>query len=276
MTGKPSTPGRRPKPAGPAGASRSTASGIGSLTPVTRDNLAGRVYAELRSALMEGRLWPGARLKIRDLAKAIGVSETPVREGVMQLVREGGLEMVAGRAITVANLSLAQYRELRTIRLELEGLAAEMATRHITPARIRELERIHGKLIEAEKSGDWPMAIQANWQFHFGLYQHAAMAELQAMLERIWLRNGPLLNYHYPYAPPTYPGRHQHLNVLDALRARDAAAVRKAIRDDMIEGGSNLERVMEQIEAGTLVIPPEMRGQRSMLASAQRRRRKAG
>ncbi|MBN8908320.1 MAG: GntR family transcriptional regulator [Rhodospirillales bacterium] len=41
------------------------------FAPIARDNLAGRVYEELRTALMEGRLWPGQRLKIRELAAAL-------------------------------------------------------------------------------------------------------------------------------------------------------------------------------------------------------------
>ncbi len=33
------------------------------------------------------------------------------------------------------------------------------------------------------------------------------MPELLAILDDIWMRNGPLLNFLYPHAPPTYPGR---------------------------------------------------------------------
>jgi DNA-binding GntR family transcriptional regulator len=230
---------------------------LAGLDPVARENLTGIVYAKLRAALLEGRLWPGQRLKIRDLAKTLDVSETPVREAVMQLVREGGLEMIAGRAITVAHLSLSQYLELRRIRLELEGLAAEIAAPLVTDRLIKQLAQIHTALIASETAHDWPTAIRTNWQFHFTLYQAAEMPELLAILERIWLRNGPLVNYQYPHAPPTYPGRHQHLNVLDALRQRDAAGARKAVRDDMIEGGRRLVALLEDIEAGRISVAPD-------------------
>ncbi len=97
------------------------------LLPVIRVNLTAQVYASLRSALQEGRLWPGQRLKIRDLAATMEVSETPVREAVMQLVRERALLLQSNRSLTVPRLSLGQYLELRRIRLELEGLAAAAA-----------------------------------------------------------------------------------------------------------------------------------------------------
>lgn len=224
------------------------------LSPVARENLTNRVYGQLRAALMEGRLWPGQRLKIRDLARGLAVSETPVREAVMQLVREGGLEMSERGPISVARLTLAQYLELRRIRLELEGLAAEAATPLLGDGEIALLEEIHASLVEAEATGDWSTAVSANWRFHFSLYRAARMPELQAILERIWLRNGPLINYHYPDAAPTYAGEHQHLHVIEALKARDALGVRRAVQDDMIEGGRRLVALLREIEAGTRTV----------------------
>ena len=75
------------------------------LSASSRENLSSRVYGQLREALMAGRFWPGQRLRIRELATAMDVSDTPVREAIMQLVREGGLEMRSGQAITVVKLS---------------------------------------------------------------------------------------------------------------------------------------------------------------------------
>jgi DNA-binding GntR family transcriptional regulator len=219
---------------------------------IARDNLTGRVYNRLRTALMEGRFWPGHRLKIRELATEMGVSETPVREAVMQLVCEKGLTMQAARSFTVAELTLAQYLELRSIRLHLEGMAAEAATGKISDRAIRTLERLHEALIEAEESGRWFDAVHANWEFHFSLYQAAELPELLAMLETIWLRNGPLVNYLYPHARPTYAGPHRHLAVIAGLKARDAAAVREAIQADMIEGGTLLIELLEKLESGAI------------------------
>ncbi|MGK7869995.1 GntR family transcriptional regulator [Falsiroseomonas sp. E2-1-a20] len=221
---------------------------IGTLSPIGRENLTGRVYAEMRAALMEGRMQPGQRLKIRELALQLGVSETPVREAVMQLVRERALRMEQAKAITVAGLTLAQYQELRLVRSALEGLAAEAAADRIAPAEIRDLERAHAELVRAEAAGEAALAIRANWRFHHGLYRAAAMPELLAVIEGIWLRNGPMLNYLYPQARPTYPGRHRHLDILDGLRARDAAATRAAVQADMVEGGEGLLRHLGELE----------------------------
>ncbi len=220
------------------------------LEPLVRANLSAQVYAALRAALHEGRLWPGQRLKIRDLAAILEVSETPVREAVMQLVRERALQLQSSRSLSVPRLSVHQYLELRRIRLELEGLAGAEAATRITPADLAGLATIHDALLAAEADGAWSDATRLNWHFHRTVYRAAHMPELLNLIEGLWLRTGPLLNYQYPHAPPTYPGRHRHLDVMDHLRAGNAAGVRAAIEADTCEGGARLLRLLQQIDAG--------------------------
>ena len=223
-----------------------------SLPTVTRNNLNTQVYDTLRSALLEGRLRPRQRLKIRDLAAAMQVSETPVREAVMQLVRERALVLQTSRSLTVPRLSAAQYLELRRIRLELEGLAAAEAAAHVTKRDIAELEKLHAQLMKAEAAGDVTEAVRLNWHFHSHLYLCSGMPELFSVIEGLWLRTGPLLTYQYPHAPPVYPGRHRHLDVIDQLRLGDGAAVRAAIQADTVEGGAGLLQLLWDLDEGRI------------------------
>jgi DNA-binding GntR family transcriptional regulator len=225
------------------------------LRSVARESLTSKVYEELRTGLMEGRFWPGYRFKVRDLALAMKVSETPCREALMQLVRERVLVMDAGRSIAAAPLTLPQYLELRGIRLLLEGMAGEAAARRVTTAQLRRVEEYHRALMKATDEGDWPAAVRTNWQFHHAVYSAAGMPELLALIEGIWLRNGPMLNLQYPDAAPTYPGRHQHLAVIEGLRERNPAKVRQAIIDDTIEGGARFVALLERIDRGEVMLP---------------------
>lgn len=226
----------------------------------SRENLASRTYAQLREALMAGRFWPGQRLRIRELSAAMGVSDTPVREAIMQLVREGGLEMRSGQSITVARLSLTRYRELREIRLLLEGLATEKAVPLLTAADLKQLKTLHDDLVRAEAEGDSEAATLTNFNFHFLIYRASQAADLVNILETIWLRNGPLLKFLYPHARPTYPGRHQHLILMEALQERDAVAARQATQDDIIEGGALLIRLLADIESGRATVTEDADG----------------
>lgn len=207
------------------------------------------VYAKLRRALMRAELKPHERLKVRDLAQKMGTSETPVREALFQLAHEGAIEIRPRYYIRVRRLTLAEYTEVRDIRLQLEPLAAERALPHIDDAAVDALAATHDALVAAEARGDWQTALQTNFDFHFGLYTRSGMPTLTEVLEGLWIRIGPLLSELYPDAHPTYSERHQHLNVLDALRARDAYALREAIRMDLMEGGRNLRQHLMEYEA---------------------------
>jgi len=82
------------------------------------------------------------------------------------------------------------------------------------------------------------------------IYQSAGMPELFNLIQGLWLRTSPLLSLLYPTAPPTYPGRNRHLDILDALRNHDGAAIRIALQADTIEGGANLLALLREIDAG--------------------------
>ena len=209
------------------------------------------VYERLRAALMRAELRPNHRLKVRDLARQMGTSETPVREALLQLAHDGAVEIKPRFYIRVRRLSLAEYVEIRDIRLELEPMAAERALPRVGPEEIAELEAAHERLVTAEEAGDWPVALEANFDFHFGLYGRSGMTTLTEVLTGLWMRIGPMLSELYPAAKPAYADEHQHLAVLAALRSRDAPALRMAIRMDLIEGGRGLIRHLATLEGAS-------------------------
>jgi DNA-binding GntR family transcriptional regulator len=213
-----------------------------------RSNLASQIFEYLSSQLMQGVLQPGQRLKIRELAKLMGTSETPVREALIQLVRDRALEMKEGYFIRVRRLRLAEYLEIRNIRLALEPLAAAQAAIRLDSVALKHLTEIHKQLILAEKTHDYKTALQCNFDFHFGIYRASGMPQLTELLERLWVQIGPMMNFLYPHGHPQYDGPHQHVQVLKALKAKDTSAVRQAISADLIEGGRNFVSVLEEID----------------------------
>ncbi|MDB5998346.1 MAG: transcriptional regulator, GntR family [Rhizobacter sp.] len=215
---------------------------------VERTNLASQIHEHLREKLMSATFQPGQRLKIREIAKQMGTSETPVREALIQLVRDRALEMKEGYFIRVRRLSLAEYIELRDIRLLLEPLAAERAVHNLDDAAIAQLTESHRLLHVAEQTRDYRAALQHNFDFHFGIYRRSGMPQLTELLDRIWVQVGPMLNFLYPHGHPRYDAEHQHLTVLRGLQLRDVEMLRTAIRNDLLEGGRNFIRVLEEID----------------------------
>lgn len=207
------------------------AEGLRSLAHV---NLAQEAYGELKRGLMTGGFRPGAKLTIRDLASAMGISPTPVREALVQLAAEGALEQTAGRSFVVPQLDAESYEDLRLLRELTEGEAAFRAAGLATNKTIAELTRLHEHLIEAKNSADYRSALVWNQRFHLELAATGGSRRLLRIVEGLWLQMGPLLNVLYEHRDvPSLGERHSHLTVIEALHNRDGVAARAAIQADI-------------------------------------------
>lgn len=203
-----------------------------------KTSLASEIYDRLAYDLMSGALPPGTRLKIRDLADKMDVSVTPVRDAVLRLVNNGGLLFQSPRDIRVPLLERSRYIEIRTIRIELEGLAAERAAQFASLDDIAYLESIITENEEAMAAKDHWHALRMNQKFHLTLPEIAGMTTLRGLLENLWLQIGPLISSGYDAG-----GRvmiDHHYTVLEAIRFADGAAARAAIRTDIMMGGEVL------------------------------------
>lgn len=215
------------------------------LRQIGRVSLAEQVHDELARGLSTGRFLPGTRLVVRDLAEVMGLSPTPVREALQQLVAEGALTQEAGRSFRVPEFTGSDYEELRSLRVMLEGEAAASAALRIGDEAIARLASIHEQLIAAKAAEDYKAAIFWNQAFHLGVSAESGNRRLLRLVNGLWLQMGPLLNMLYlrtgsdrqqdsDLAPEA---RHAHEVLLDAFRNRDPEAARAALQGD-INGGS--------------------------------------
>lgn len=202
--------------------------------PIEHAYLGSSVYANLRQALITGQLKPNDRLRIRELAAQVGTSVTPVRDAVLQLANEQALEMRTPKDIRVPLLNQEQYLELKTLRLELEGLGARRAAARITPAVLQLLTINIRRNIRAITEEDWVSALRLNSEFHLLVAQSAMMPVLSSFIDRLWMRTGPLIAQAYAQLTQQMTiGHHQEL--LAALRLQDGDAAADAIRQDILD-----------------------------------------
>lgn len=219
------------------------------IQPLEPGSLSARAYLSLREALIAGRFRPGQRLLLQDLAARLGTSITPAREACLRLVSERALELRSGRFVTIPDLTLARYMEIRTIRFALEGLAAALATERVTDADITALESMQSSFAAADRGGDADTAMRLNREFHFMVYRLSGLETLTGLIESLWLSMGPILAVFYTETTNDYVGADEHLNLIDALRRRDADGARTAIEQDIRRGGESLINYLNAREA---------------------------
>ena len=97
--------------------------------PAEPGNRRAAVYERLRSDIAHGRIAPGQRLSEQGIAEALGVSRTPVREALSQLLSDG-LLVALGRGYAAPDLTPANIDDIYEMRLLLEPPIARHAARH--------------------------------------------------------------------------------------------------------------------------------------------------
>jgi DNA-binding GntR family transcriptional regulator len=200
-----------------------------------------RVLAQLQRALMIGAFVPGQTISLRKLAESFGTSAMPVREAINQLVAANVLEMLPNRTICVPRMTAARFEELSRVRESLEGMAAEMAARNVTPQLLKRLERLDGELARAIRSRDVLTCLTKNQQFHFTLYEAARSELLMPLIEPLSLQAGPIM-YLSLISPDMPWDASAHTDVVQALRRSDANGARRAVERDIRKTASYLLR----------------------------------
>lgn len=104
--------------------------------------LAEQAYRRLRAAITAQRLEPGAPLSENDVARALGVSRTPVREALSRLELEGFARRVENGRLKVVRLTRDQIRDLFELRSLLEGYATRLAAERISDDELARLDAI--------------------------------------------------------------------------------------------------------------------------------------
>ncbi|EPL15907.1 GntR family transcriptional regulator [Pseudomonas sp. TH07] len=209
------------------------------LDAITHTYLGSNVYSQLRNALITGGLKPDDRLRIRELASQLGTSVTPVRDAILQLAKEKALVLKTPKDIRVPVLDSGAYLEIRTLRLNLEGLGAETAARLATSSDLARIDANIQRNLEAINNHDLPEALRLNSEFHFLIAEAARMPLLRSYLDSLWMRAGPLIAQAYAHFSLTMAIEH-HVEILNALRNQDAAAAKHAIQTDILDGNQKM------------------------------------
>jgi len=217
---------------------------VSEFDPYRKENLYAQTYRIIRKALMAGQFPPGQILRLRPLADELGISVTPVREALLRLVSERALVSDTSRALRVPLVEVPRFREIRDLRIMLEGKAAEIAAGNATEAIVQTLETLQERLREHRHARDFRGALAINEEFHFTVYGLADMPVLYSLIEGLWVQIGPILTRIFDVADSRIVTDHPHDGVISAFRARDGAAARIAIETDIMWAARHLEPVL--------------------------------
>lgn len=184
-------------------------------------------YEELRAQILTGQYANGEHLAEEEIAESLGVSRTPVREALRRLAAEGLVEVTPNRGANVAQWTPDELREIFTLRAMLEAYAVERATERATAEDLAALdvicERMEAVVARPKTNKSYATIAQINREFHSALARLADSARLDSLIESLTIVPVVLQTFR-KYSPEALvrSSRH-HREILDAMRARDAA-----------------------------------------------------
>jgi DNA-binding GntR family transcriptional regulator len=221
-------------------------SALDSMEPIERVTLGDRVHEELCDLLMAGKLFPGDKLSLRNVAATMGVSMMPVREAVTRLVTEEALTVAPNRAVSVPMMTLTKLKELTLIRTEIEGFAAAQAALNRTDKelkKIRSFDEQFRAFVQSESSSA-EKALKLNKDLHFAVYGAARLPLLTGIIQGLWLKVGPVINLDLRSSSERLKSgdaEQCHARLVAAIEARDPDKAKRALTDDILSSSQFIQ-----------------------------------
>lgn len=210
-----------------------------------RPQLGAEVESFVRDLIVSGQLQGGDFIRPEAIAQELGISVTPVREGLLALRTQGVVRLEPRRGFIVVPLTGGDIRDLFAAQALLAGELAARAVKRCDASEIASLEKLHSELERAAERGEHDELEELNHRFHRAINLMADAPKIA------WL-----LSMAVSYVPARFYATidgwpaatlHDHREILDAFRRSASKAARLAMTKHIEHAG---ELLATHIETG--------------------------
>ncbi|WP_284141402.1 MULTISPECIES: GntR family transcriptional regulator [unclassified Virgibacillus] len=190
------------------------------------------VLMQLQQWIIDGTLTPGEKINDKELAEALGVSRTPVREALQLLEVQGFVKMYPGKATQVTEVDKESINELLPPLAALQSMSAELAIPELTDIQIFQLEQTNHRFAEAIRTENYFTALKIDEEFHQMIvdaanntYIHKIIDSLQAHVRRLFFHNSIIL---------TEKSVQDHVHIINYIKEKDRTKASLAMRENWL------------------------------------------
>jgi DNA-binding GntR family transcriptional regulator len=199
----------------------------------------------IEQAIFSGDLAPGVALEEGRIAEQYGVSRTPVREAIGNLVQSGLVTKLAHRRAVVSRLDPGKLLELFEALSQMEGVAAQLAAKRMSPGEKSRLWEIHNTAAELLKSGDDVEAYASQGeQFHKLILNGSRNTVLIDTISALSFRVYPYRRYQVAATERLVRNQRDHDVIIEAVSRGDGDAAQAAMQQHTAEQGDALVRFL--------------------------------
>jgi DNA-binding GntR family transcriptional regulator len=204
-----------------------------------------KAYQTVREGILVGRYAGAERITEHAIARAAGVSRTPVREALRRLHAEGLVEFAPNQGAVVAAWTDADSDEIFDLRALLESYGAQRAAVRATPLQVAELRALAERQLQlSQRDADRHVEDigDLNCQFHRKLQEASGSARLGKALSPL-IETPPILKAMSQYTVEDLArSAVQHLEIVQAIEARDGQWAASVMRAHILAARGTLRR----------------------------------
>ena len=212
-----------------------------------RPQLGAEAASFVRDLIVSGQLQGGDFIRPESVAQELGISATPVREGLLALRTQGFVRLEPRRGFVVVPLTGDDIRDLFAGQALLAGELAARAVKRGDAAAIADLEKLQLDLEAAAERDDHEELEELNFQFHRAVNRLANAPKI-AWLLGVAVSYVPVRFYSTIDGWPAATV-HDHREILDAFRRGAAKAARLAMTQHIEHAGELLAIHVESVAA---------------------------
>jgi DNA-binding GntR family transcriptional regulator len=190
-----------------------------------------RVGRALRAAIINGEMEPGVVYSAPSLGARFGVSATPVREAMLDLVREGLVEIAPNKGFRVTVMGEHDLDEITELRLLLEPPTVRKVLPRIAPADVDELRDLATDIVDHAEKGDLIAYTEADRVFHLRLLGFARNERLLSLVSDLRAHTRLFGLADLRERGELVGAAAEHLAIVDAIVAVDPERVETLMRE---------------------------------------------
>jgi DNA-binding GntR family transcriptional regulator len=199
--------------------------------------------------VLEHRVHGGEYVLEEDLARAVGMSRTPLREALVQLQTEGLVAIVPRRGVRIVPLTVADMREVHDLLQWLESQAAyalaARADRHVALKALRERLR---EMKRSLRAGDLRAWADANERFHATLIDSSGNGRLTRICEVLLDQSQRVRSFTLPLRKPPTRTNDAHTRMLKAIADGDGDRAVAIQVENKRAWLAELEEIIERLQ----------------------------
>jgi DNA-binding GntR family transcriptional regulator len=199
----------------------------------TPSSLSERAYEAIKESILETdvtKVNDEDRIDERGLSESLGISRTPVREAINRLVIEGFLKVLPRKGIYVVKKTKKEILEILLVRAVLEGMAARLATEHVTDEEIQKMKELFLPFSESSSGGRFIKYADANIVFHELVLRTSQCGKLIELAGNLfdhirWIRFRTIV-----FEDRFSKMQKEHMAIIEALEKREPGLAEKRMR----------------------------------------------